>query len=556
MIKARYRRITLFFARILLGLLFWEIIIPRIGLRSLADRTRKNRLSDIGRKYRTLAVKMGGVLIKVGQFLSARVDILPIEFTSELEGLQDEVPPERIEDIQEVVFDEFGETAENIFDEFDPIPLASASIGQVHRAVLIRPDLSQDDPNRNVKVVVKIQRPGIELLVKTDLSAIDRVGSWLTWYAPIRRRADIPALLSDFSKTLYEEMDYLLEGEHAEEFAANFADNPLVVVPKVAWNYTTRRVITLEDVWAIKITDYKKITAADIDRKQVASLLFETYLQQIFKDSFFHADPHPGNLFVMPVNESGANGRAWKLAYIDFGMMGRITPEQREGLREMAIAVTTQNAARAVKAYNMLGFLLPGANLELIEKAGIEVFERFWGKSTLELRDISFSEVEEFTQKFRELMYDLPFQVPEDLILLGRAVAILSGMCSGLDPDFNVWHSLLPYARELMQEESSQGWEFWRKQLVGIEQNLLHLPGRVNRIIKQLEQGELISRDPQLTDRIVQLEKQLKRLINLIFFASLFIGGILLYTNDEVFFATILLVSALTTLIWTTLHRN
>jgi predicted unusual protein kinase regulating ubiquinone biosynthesis (AarF/ABC1/UbiB family) len=567
MLQTRYLRIVVFFARLLLGFALWEIIVPKLGLRGLSERTRTNRLRKAARRMRSLAIKMGGVMIKVGQFLSSRVDVLPPEFTDELEGLQDEVPAERFDDLRKVAEAEFQKPLEAVFAHIESQPVAAASIGQAHRAWLTKPSAGNepvDEKNQAekdadlIQVIVKIQRPNIEKIVTTDLTALVRVGRWLNWYKPIRRRANISALLADFSKTLFEEMDYINEGKNAELFAQNFADRPRIIVPRVAWAYTTRRVLTLEDVSAIKITDYDAITAMNIDRAEVAQLLFKTYLQQIFIDQFFHADPHPGNLFVAPGKENGAAGRDWQLVYIDFGMMGRITPEQRAGLREMAIAITTQDAQRTIKAYQMLGFLLPDADIPLIERAGTQIFERFWGKSTQELRQISIQEVIDFTQQYKELLFELPFQLPDDLILLGRALSILSGMCASLDPEFNVWLSILPYAQELIQEQRSQegNWEHWREELVQLEQRLIRLPGRLNNLLLQLEAGELATRNPQLNERISRLEGAVRRLPVSILFSTAILSGTLIYIYSDQRLGGALILIGLLLSLWSLASRH
>jgi len=535
MLRKRYRRITLFFARALAGLFLWEVILPRLGLRFLSNRTRNRRLVRLARRYRALAVRMGGVLIKVGQFLSARVDILPEVFTRELEGLQDEVPPEAFPGLRQVAEAEFGRPLEEVFLRFDPQPLAAASIGQAHYAWIAAPSETSPPagegapPPEDIRVVVKIQRPNIEQIVATDMSALERVGRWLQWYRPIRQRADIPALLDDLYRSLREEMDYQQEGRYAEQFAANFADNPRIRVPAVHWEYTTRRVITLEDIVGIKITDFAAIEAANVSRRAVADLLFESYLKQVFLDHFFHADPHPGNLFVVPLEENGSAGRAFQLAFIDFGMMGHVEPRQRAGLRQMAIAITTQDAARAVRAYQMLGFLLPNADLELIERAGVQVFARFWGKSTAELRQISFDEVREFIDEFRSLLYALPFQLPTDMIWLGRAASILSGMCTALNPDFNPWWSLVPFTQLLIEEERKRGWEGVRQELSAAERELRRLPARLNNLLTQVETGKLRTRNPELSAQAARLERAVLRLTAGVVFSGALLGGVQLH---------------------------
>jgi predicted unusual protein kinase regulating ubiquinone biosynthesis (AarF/ABC1/UbiB family) len=364
----------------------------------------------------------------------------------------------------------------------------------------------------------------------------------------------VPALLAEFTRILHEEIDYLAEGRNAEMFAAHFKDRPQVRIPRVIWTHTTRRVLTLEDVSAIKITDYAAITAAGIDRAEVARLLFDTYLKQIFEDGFFHADPHPGNLFVSPLTpspDSNDAGRpAWRLTFIDFGMVGRVPPNLRAGLREVIIAIGMQDSARLVRAYQKLGVLLPSADLELLERAEAKVFERFWGKTMTELRQIGLQQVQEFANEFRELLYSMPFQVPEDLILLGRTFGILSGMCTGLDADFNFWTGLVPYAQKLVAEEATSGWEFWLNELGDLARTLLSLPKRMDATLSKLEQGQVAVRVPQLTEQVLRLELAMRRLVGGTIFAALLLGGVQLYVAAQRGLGSALLVGAAVVLLW------
>jgi predicted unusual protein kinase regulating ubiquinone biosynthesis (AarF/ABC1/UbiB family) len=544
MLRARYFRIVFFFARVCLELLAWEVVMPWLGLRGLARRTRAARLTRIAVRFRALAIRMGGVLIKVGQFLSARLDVLPSEITTELAGLQDEVPPEAFEAVQQLAEAELGMPLDRKFAAFERTPLAAASLGQVHRANLC-PDPALEPGELN-RVVVKIQRPNIETIIQTDLAALRAVGGWLHRYPPIRRRADVPALLAEFSRTLYEEIDYLAEGRNAETFAANFRHRPGVCVPRVVWTHTTRRVLTLEDVFAIKINDYTAITAAGVDRAAVAQRLFATYWQQIIDDSFFHADPHPGNLFIT-VPEAAED---WTLTFVDFGMVGRVAPNVRTGIREMALAVGTRDAPRLVKAYQTLGVLLPSADLELLERAEIKAFDRFWGKSMTELRSMDRSTMLEFASEFSELLYDLPFQVPEDMILLGRTAAILSGMCTGLDREFNFWQSLMPFVERLVADETVTGWRFYAGELETLARVALVLPKRTDAMLSRLEQGKLEVRTPELSRQVTWLELATRRLAGSVIFAALLLGGIQLYLAREPALAAGLLAGAGASLLW------
>jgi predicted unusual protein kinase regulating ubiquinone biosynthesis (AarF/ABC1/UbiB family) len=551
MIRHRYRRITLFFGRILLGFVVWDLIFPKIGLRKWARRTRPDRLKRSAIAFRNLAVEMGGVLIKVGQFLSSRVDILPQEFTDELAGLQDEVPPEDYAKIRSVAEAEFGKPLREKYFRFEDKPLAAASLGQVHRAqIKVRSNVTGE--LETVNVVVKVQRPDIEKIINTDMAALRTVGDWLRRYRPINRRVDVRVLLGEFDRILHEEIDYLAEGRNAETFSTNFSGDASVRVPYVVWTHTTKRVLTLENVWAIKITDYESLEKAGIDRAEVASKLFDVYLKQIFDDRFFHADPHPGNLFILPLGKTVVDGRRrnWKLTFVDFGMVGRIPEDTRDGLRELVIAVGTKDTARMVKAYQMLGVLLPDANLELIAKAEERAFERFWGKSMRELRDISTEEMREFTSEFRELIYTMPFQIPQDFIFLGRAVGILGGMCTGLDPEFNVWQHISPYAEKVIAEEATAGAEIWIEEAKTFLGALLSLPLKMESTLNKIDRGEIAIKAPEIEQQVSGINRAIRQVVVGIVFAALLLGGIQLRIATDALLGDILLVGAGLSLVW------
>ncbi|MCC6191532.1 MAG: AarF/ABC1/UbiB kinase family protein [Anaerolineales bacterium] len=553
MLTSRYRRIVFFFARVVASLIWWELVMPRLGLRAWSERTRSERLQRSAAGFRALAIRLGGVLIKVGQFLSSRLDVLPEVITSELAGLQDEVPPERFADIQRLAEAELGATLAERYLAFETTPLAAASLGQVHRATL--PAAEAGAPPR--KVVVKVQRPGVELLIATDLAALRTVGGWLKRYPPIRRRADVPALLAEFTRILYNEIDYLAEGRNAESFAANFAGNAGVRVPGIVWTHTTRRVLTLEDVYAIKITDYAAITAAGVSRADVAERLFQTYLSQIFDYALFHADPHPGNLFVEPLEQPAAGGEAaasarpWRLTFIDFGMVGHVPANVKAGLREMFIGVGTRDPARLLKAYQILGVLLPQADLALLERAERRMFERFWGKDMAELRQIDMREMQAFAGEFQELMFAMPFQVPEDLILLGRTVAILSGMCTGLNPQFNVWTGIAPYAQKLIADEASgAGLDFWLAEAGNWVRTVAGLPRQLESALARLERGDVSLSVPRLEAQLGDLNRALRRVGAAVVFAGLLLAGVQLVVAGQTWAGGLGLAGASLAALW------
>ena len=548
-LRARYRYIMGFFARTVASLIFWEIILPRIGLRVVTRSTRAERYRQIASRFRALAIRMGGVMIKVGQFLSARLDVLPVEITEELSGLQDEVPAEDFDEIRKLAEAELGAPLEDIYERFDPNPLAAASLGQVHRARLL---IDTPEAEQFRDVVVKIQRPFIDQLIDVDFSALRRVGGWLMHYAPVRKRVDVRALIEELETTVHREIEYLSEGKNAETFSANFKEQKHIHVPRVVWNRTTQRVLTLEDVFAIKITDYSAITAAGIDRAEVAEVLSDTYLKQIFEDGFFHADPHPGNLFVTPTTATDGQDGTWQLTFVDFGMVGTIPDDLRDGLREVLIGIGTRNPARVVQAYQTIGVILPGADLKLLEQAEAQLFERFWGMSMSELRNVRHREMRQFGMQFRELMYEMPFQLPHNLLLLGRTLGILSGMCTGLDPNFNVWGQMAPYAQKLVAEEGLSNWEAWLDEIGNLFKELIALPSQTGQVLSRLERGELNVNTPQVSRQIYHLESAVNRLTGGIVFAAFLFGGVLLYRSGDVALGYLFWVFSILTLLWMT----
>jgi len=493
--RGRFRRTVAFFSLTFFRVLFWEVFLRRIVGEKPISRGRSRRWRLYAKRFRRLAIDMGGVMIKLGQFISTRVDVLPPEITEELAGLQDQVPIVPFEYIQATMTRELG-SLEDHFLWVTPEPIAAASFGQVHRAQLHNGD----------RVVVKVQRPHITDIVQTDLSALQFVSHLAMRYAPIRRRANVPALLEEFSRVLWEELDYRKEADNALLFNSMFGNDMGIYVPGVYLEHSTHYVLTQEDVTSIKLNDYAAIDRAGVSRKEVAQRLINCYLRQIFDYKYFHADPHPGNLFVYPLpddeqdglsgtstingvpyfaaqqgrqGKNGKNsaashpetlafttpnghatpnetpaGRKFYLIFIDFGMTGRLTPQIVGGLRETLIAILTQDAKALVDSYGKLGILMPSADRARLEAATRAVFDKVWGLNMNELSSLPFEDVTEVALEFSDLIMSMPFQMPQDFIYLSRTIGILSGMCTGLDPQFDPWREMQPFATRLLAEES------------------------------------------------------------------------------------------------------
>lgn len=540
--RARYRRITRFAARYLVQAWWFELFLPRIGLERLAARNRTKRLQNIARRFHVLAVDLGGLMIKVGQFLSSRLDVLPPEITKELEGLQDEVPAVPFAAIRAQAEAELGVSLERAFASVDPAPLAAASLGQAHRAVLGDADAAETGLR---EVVIKIQRPGIDRVIDVDLSALRRIAQWLSRVRVVADRVDMHALVEEFAETSMQEIDYLREATNSERFASDFAGDPRVSVPTVVWERTTRRVLTLQDVTAIKITDVEALRAAGIDPAEVAMEFASVMFDQLFADGFFHADPHPGNIFVTPSDPDESAGRPWHLTFIDFGMMGEVPPELRRGLRRLLIAAASRDGKGLVDGIRDVGVLLPSADTIELERAMTQLFARFGGMGFAELQDVDPREFRAFAVEFGDVVRSLPFQLPEDFLLIIRAMSLVSGNCSALDPAFNIWDAVEPYASRLIREEGGNVVQGLAKQAVSVATLAARLPQRFDDLASRLEDGRLSVQTPKIDRRLGSIERLGRRVVSAVLFAALLIAGAVLRQDDPVFGAVLMSTSVL-----------
>ncbi len=483
-------------------------------------RPNNEALRRIAVSFRETALAMGGLLIKLGQFLSARADLLPQVALNELVLLQDEVPAVPFRFIASRIEHELGRPLSQLYAYVEQKPTAAASLGQVHKARL----------HSGEDVAIKVQRPQVYRLVKADLSAL-RFVIWVITrlVRDANKFIDLWALYREFSRTVYEELDYVAEGRNAERFARLFADNPLVKVPKIYWDYTRRQVLTLEWIDGIKIGNYSAIEAAGLNRKQVAERTISTYFKQILEEGFFHADPHPGNLFVQP----GPAGPI--IAFVDFGMMGTVSKSLKGGVRKCFLAVAGKDARGLIDGLNELGFIGPGADLVVLEKAADLMLGQFYGRTMGEAMQVDPGEIFE---EVDELLYNQPFRLPYQFIFFGRMMGILSGLATGLSPDFNFTEVALPYARAFMlSNNGSSGAEgigtllgISRETILPLIRSVVSLPRQAEQALSRLERGELrlhLDLDPLRRD-IQYLERSINRLSSLVLFLFSLVGGIVL----------------------------
>jgi predicted unusual protein kinase regulating ubiquinone biosynthesis (AarF/ABC1/UbiB family) len=541
-LRLRRGRIVNFFFRVIASAFFWDVIIRSIGGRGWANRTALDRYTRLARQFRALAVELGGVMIKLGQFISSRVDMLPKEIIDELATLQDEVPAEPFDRIHALLESELGRSAASVFQSIEPVPVAAASLGQAHHVTL----------KSGERAIVKIQRPGIEMIVAVDLEAILTAVGWLKRFGPIRRRVDLDALYDEFSRTLYEELDYLAEGRNAERFAKDFADWTEIRIPEIHWELTTRRALTMEDIGAIKISDVAAYTAQGVSASTVAQSLFKFYLQQVFVNGFFHADPHSGNLFVAPQ----ADGK-FTINVVDFGMVGTIPPELKTQLRDSFIGLATRDVHRIVQAMEAAGWLLPTANRREIERAADKVFARYWGITMGDLQNLDLDEVRTFTREFRSLLYSMPFQIPANVLFLGRAMGILSGLATQIDPHFNLFESAAPFAQQMIAAESGSTLKVAVDQVVEIGKALIRMPRQIDRLTDLLLRGEMrftVNETDDLIKQMDHMNRAMSRLRWTIIFMGLLLGAIGLHVSDFTTISPVVLIAAVAAWVWMILH--
>ncbi len=511
MTQLRYRRILRFFAGVIANIIWWDLMVGRLPVarQRAVSSPAATACAIWPASSGGLAIEMGGVMIKLGQFLSSRVDVLPIEVTQELQGLQDEVPPADNEQVFGLLREQLGDLNRR-FVNIERQPLAAASLGQVYRARL-RPAGEAEV----ARVVIKVQRPGIEHLVRTDLAALRVVARWVMRYKPIGKRANVPALLEEFARTLWQELDYRAEADNAEQFAAIHADNPRIQIPRVYREHSTSRVVVLEDVEALKIGDTAALAAAGIDTKDVADLLLEAYFKQIFVAEFFHADPHPGNLFIRPRPAADGDDAAptFQLVFVDFGMAVRLPKAMGESLRKVLIGVTQRDSRQLVEAYRDLGFFLPGADIERITEAHEAVLDQIYGRNLLDLTQPDPREIEAIGREFRDLLFDFPFQIPQDFIYLGRALGMISGLVSTLDPHINPWRQIERYGQQLLRGQSFQQFrDMGLGNVLELVRPFLATPARIQRLLEEAEKGRLRVQLKSDRDAVRQQERLEKRI--------------------------------------------
>lgn len=388
--------------------------------------------SQRAEQLRQILTTLGPTFIKVGQALSTRPDLIRKDFLEELVKLQDQLPPFANEIAFKIIESELEHSVEEIYSYISPEPVAAASLGQVYRARL----------HSGEEVAVKVQRPNLIPILTLDLYLMRWAAGWMAPWLPLNLGHDLKSIVDEFGSKLFEEIDYLNEGRNAEQFACNFADNPNIKVPTIYWRYSSHRVLTLEWINGFKLTDIEQIKAAGLDSDALIRIGVESGLQQLLEFGFFHADPHPGNLFAMP------DGR---MAYIDFGMMDQLEQETKETLVDSVVHLIDKNYVALAQDFVKLGFLTPETDIEPIIPALEAVLGDIIGES---VGNFNFKTI---TDRFSELMYEYPFRVPAKFALIIRSLVTQEGLALTLNPNFKIVAIAYPYvSRRLLTGETPQ----------------------------------------------------------------------------------------------------
>jgi predicted unusual protein kinase regulating ubiquinone biosynthesis (AarF/ABC1/UbiB family) len=429
--------------------------------------------------FRQTAIELGGLMIKLGQFLSSRADLLPEQALAVLASLQDEVPAEPFSHVVSVIEEELGTPIDQIFSYVESKATAAASLGQVHKAVLA---------STGEEVAVKVQRQNIDQLVRMDLNSLKFVIRVITRFVNTGTFIDLKGIYREFERTVYEEIDFVTEAANCKRFQEMFQDDPTIYIPAVYDDYTTRRVLVLEWINGIKINNYEALEAAGIDRLEVANRTVQAYFHQFFDEGFFHADPHPGNIFV----KRGTPGEGPIIEFVDFGMVGALTKSMMQSMKELFLSFVTRDSEAMVQALSELGFIGKGANVAAIERGLSLLLEQFYGMTLGEVREMDIPVV---VDEIGKLLYGEPFQIPAQFTFTGRAISTLVGVSTGLAPDFNFIEVAAPYARKFMgvdTEGIARTIQQLLSQLLETVNTLLKMPHTLERILTKLEAGQFV----------------------------------------------------------------
>ncbi len=503
-------------------------VLVKYGFGELLDRMNITRYLRLGRrrllrsveiaeKYsfyqriRMALEELGPTFVKMGQVMSTRPYLIPIDLMIELTKLQDQVPPMDFQIAKELVESELKSDLGEIFSEFDPQPLASASLSQVHRAVLLD----------GTEVAVKVQRPGIKRTIDADMEILRDLASLTERYIPESKQYDPSGLVSELAKSTRQEVNFINEARNLEIFKSNFAGHDYIFIPKVFWEYTTSYVLTMEFIRGVKISEQEELSKLGLDGKIICRNLGKIMFKQVFEDGFFHADPHPGNLFVLKGNV---------LAPVDYGMVGKLSDTAMEDVSAILVAAVEWDVKGLIRVFQNAGVIHDEVDLRILEQDLTEYLYRY--------HKVPLSQIQmrELTDEFFEVMHRYDIKMQSQFMLLVKAMVTFEEVGRGLDPDYDVATEAAPYVRKLAVRKyrPSALLKDARSILGELRDFATLFPYELRRILMKLRGGELrFDLEHRGLDRLItEMDKSSNRLSMSMIIAALIVGSSLIMRLD------------------------
>jgi ubiquinone biosynthesis protein len=500
----------------------FEYYVEQLGLMNLitkGGKIFKPKYSKIDQvpipvRARLALEELGPTFVKLGQILSTRADIIPLEYIKELEKLQDKVPPFSYVQVEQMVQKSLGANVSELFYSFEEKPFAAASLGQVHKAIL-KVD--------KVKVVVKVQRPDIEEIIETDLDILFHLARLIEKYIPVSRLYDPVGVAEEFARIIRMELDYGTEGRNAERFRKNFKEDNTVYIPKVYWELSSKRILTMEYIEGIKINHLKELDEAGYDRKKIAENGAKAFMKQMLIDGFFHADPHPGNILVME-NEL--------IGFVDFGMIGKIDEETREKYVDLFMAILEHDSNKILTRMLNLGITSKGEiDTRSLKRDIADLLDQYYDKALNEIK------LGAFISQLVQISVKHHIKMPAELALLGKSLLIIEGIGLTLDPDFNLTETAKPYVKDIILERKSP-----QRLLLKLSNDLSEfynlmvlIPKQLSNTLRKMEEGifKLELQHRGLENLINALDKATNRLSYSLILVAIIIGSSLIMQTEK-----------------------
>lgn len=484
----------------------------RIGLtdrpisRDKQDENSNLHLKDIGIKLRQTLQDLGPTFIKLGQIASSRRDLVPEEITVELEKLQDDVQSISFDKVKSIIESELGDTIDNLFKQINEKPLATASIGQVHIATLFTGE----------EVAIKIQRPDIEASIKTDLDILHTLAKFLEEKFAWARTYQIHEMIEEFSFSLRNELDYRVEGRNAERIAKQFIEDKTIYIPKIFWTFSSQKVLTMEMIHGIKVTHVEELDAQGYDRKRIAERITNAMFAQILENGFFHGDPHPGNIYIMPNNV---------VAFLDFGMVGYLSEHVKYNFASLIIHLQRGNTKGMIKTFSSMGLIDGDTDREALQRDLDSLQVKYYDVA---IKDISLGGIiaEVFAIANRN-----DVQVPNEITILGKAILTMEEIITKLDPKFSIMKAVEPFGEKLMKARfhpknvTQQAWDYF----IENAEILSEIPKDIKDITSTVKKGKLrldinVSDLQAFLQRLDRISNRLSFSIILLSFSILMVG--------------------------------